>query len=169
MLIVVPSRYVNTKSVSFETNFVQQARKDFVADRAARFDFRKDVWPEHAFISSVNGGIFYEVPIKSGMAYQLLGPVEIHLPRWRARWLLCGLDFVAFDRKARRSAGFFLIAVVHFGRRPALTAREQAKAYVFDCIEVYCNRQHLDSTFGYRSRVGFELSRVVQAVVRDFG
>ena len=38
--------------------------------------------------------------------------------------------------------------------------RAQAKAHVFDYIEVYYNRQRLHSTLGYLSPAEFELSRV---------
>lgn len=38
--------------------------------------------------------------------------------------------------------------------------REQAKAHVFEYIEVYYNRQWLHSTLGYLSPVQFELQHV---------
>ena len=41
-----------------------------------------------------------------------------------------------------------------------LSTREQARAHVFDYIEVYYNRNRLHSTLGYLSPEAFELSRV---------
>jgi putative transposase len=40
------------------------------------------------------------------------------------------------------------------------STRAQAKAHVFDYIEVYYNRQRLHSTLGYLSPEEFELSHV---------
>jgi transposase InsO family protein len=63
-----------------------------------------------------------------------------------------------FDNAAMESWNHSLKVEAIHGERFA--TREQAKAQVFDYVEVYYNRQRLHSTLGYLSPVEFELSRV---------
>ena len=63
-----------------------------------------------------------------------------------------------YDNAAMESWNHSLKVEAIHGER--LATREQAKAQVFDYIEVYYNRQRLHSTLGYLSPVEFELSRV---------
>lgn len=63
-----------------------------------------------------------------------------------------------FDNAAMESWNHSLKVEAIHGER--FVTREQAKAQVFDYIEVYYNRQRLHSTLGYLSPVEFELSKV---------
>jgi putative transposase len=63
-----------------------------------------------------------------------------------------------FDNAAMESWNHSLKVEAIHGERFA--TREQAKAQVFDYIEVYYNRQRLHSTLGYLSPVEFELPKV---------
>lgn len=59
-----------------------------------------------------------------------------------------------YDNAAMESWNHSLKVEAIHGERFA--TREQAKAQVFDYIEVYYNRQRLHSTLGYLSPVEFE-------------
>jgi len=63
-----------------------------------------------------------------------------------------------YDNAAMESWNHSLKVEAIHGERFA--TREQAKAHVFDYIEVYYNRQRLHSSVGYLSPAEFELSRV---------
>ena len=63
-----------------------------------------------------------------------------------------------YDNAAMESWNHSLKVEAIHGERFA--TRDQAKAQVFDYIEVYYNRQRLHSTLGYLSPVAFELSKV---------
>ena len=63
-----------------------------------------------------------------------------------------------YDNAAMESWNHSLKVEAIHGERFA--TREQAKAHVFEYIEVYYNRIRLHSTLGYRSPEEFELSRV---------
>ncbi|MGY0612464.1 IS3 family transposase [Luteimonas sp. A501] len=63
-----------------------------------------------------------------------------------------------YDNAAMESRNHSLKVEAVHGER--FSTREQAKAQVFDYIEVYYNRQRLHSTLGYLSPEEFELSRV---------
>lgn len=63
-----------------------------------------------------------------------------------------------YDNAAMESWNHSLKVEAIHGER--FVTREQAKAQVFDYIEVYYNRQRLHSTLGYVSPVEFELSEV---------
>lgn len=63
-----------------------------------------------------------------------------------------------YDNAAMESWNHSLKVEAIHGER--FVSREQAKAQVFDYIEVYYNRQRLHSTLGYVSPVEFELSKV---------
>jgi transposase InsO family protein len=74
--------------------------------------------------------------------------------------LICSMSAKGdcFDNAAMESWNHSLKVEAIHGERFA--TREQARAQVFDYIEVYYNRQRLHSTLGYLSPVEFELSRV---------
>ena len=74
--------------------------------------------------------------------------------------LLCSMSAKGncYDNAAMESWNHSLKVEAIHGER--LCTRAQAKAHVFDYIEVYYNRQRLHSTLGYLSPVEFELSRV---------
>jgi len=74
--------------------------------------------------------------------------------------LLCSMSAQGncYDNAAMESWNHGLKVEAVHGER--LATREQAKAHVFDYIEVYYNRQRLHSTLGYLSPVEFELSQV---------
>ncbi|MEO5595782.1 MAG: IS3 family transposase [Lysobacteraceae bacterium] len=63
-----------------------------------------------------------------------------------------------YDNAAMESWNHSLKVEAIHGER--LQSREQAKAHVFDYIEVYYNRNRLHSTLGYLSPEAFELSHV---------
>jgi len=63
-----------------------------------------------------------------------------------------------FDNAAMESWNHSLKVEAIHGER--FVTRDQAKAQVFDYIEVYYNRQRLHSTLGYLSPVEFELPKV---------
>jgi putative transposase len=63
-----------------------------------------------------------------------------------------------YDNAAMESWNHSLKVEAIHGERFA--TREQAKAHVFEYIEVYYNRQRLHSTLGYLSPVEFELRHV---------
>lgn len=63
-----------------------------------------------------------------------------------------------FDNAAMESWNHSLKVEAIHGER--FVTREQAKAQVFDYIEVYYNRQRLHSTLGYLSPAEFELPKV---------
>jgi transposase InsO family protein len=63
-----------------------------------------------------------------------------------------------YDNAAMESWNHSLKVEAIHGER--FTTREQAKAHVFEYIEVYYNRQRLHSTLGYLSPVEFELRHV---------
>lgn len=63
-----------------------------------------------------------------------------------------------YDNAAREIWNHSLKVEAIHGERFA--TREQARAHVFDYIEVYYNRTRLHSTLGYLSPEQFELSRV---------
>ena len=63
-----------------------------------------------------------------------------------------------YDNAAMESWNHSLKVEAIHGER--LSTREQAKAHVFDYIEVYYNRNRLHSTLGYLSPEQFELSHV---------
>jgi len=63
-----------------------------------------------------------------------------------------------YDNAAMESWNHSLKVEAIHGERFA--TREQAKAHVFEYIEVYYNRQRLHSTLGYLSPVQFELQHV---------
>lgn len=63
-----------------------------------------------------------------------------------------------YDNAAMESWNHSLKVEAVHGERFA--TRDQAKAHVFDYIEVYYNRQRLHSTLGYLSPVAFERQRV---------
>lgn len=71
--------------------------------------------------------------------------------------LLCSMSKKGdcYDNAAMESWNHSLKVEAIHGERFA--TREQAKAHVFDYIEVYYNRQRLHSTLGYLSPVEFEL------------
>ena len=74
--------------------------------------------------------------------------------------LICSMSAKGdcFDNAAMESWNHSLKVEAIHGERFA--TREQARAQVFDYIEVYYNRQRLHSTLGYLSPVEFDLSRV---------
>ena len=63
-----------------------------------------------------------------------------------------------YDNAAMESWNHSLKVEAIHGER--LSTRKQAKAHVFDYIEVYYNRNRLHSTLGYLSPEAFELSHV---------
>lgn len=74
--------------------------------------------------------------------------------------LICSMSAKGdcYDNAAMESWNHSLKVEAIHGER--FLTREQARAQVFDYIEVYYNRQRLHSTLGYLSPAEFELSRV---------
>ncbi len=73
-------------------------------------------------------------------------------------WSLLKTRGGSYDNAAMERWNHSLKVEAIHGER--FTTREQAKAHVFEYIEVYYNRQRLHSTLGYLSPAEFELRYV---------